>query len=79
MLRGYCPRQSIGAGADQRRSVKDMGKTKTFSDLSAEVRKRHGASEEIEARKLAIIAAVRSVELHERRRVPWDLSCRPLH
>lgn len=47
-----------------------MGKTKRFSDLSAEVRMRPGAAEEIDARKLAIIAAVRSVELHKRRRVP---------
>lgn len=47
-----------------------MGKTKTFSDLSAEVRKRPGAAEEIDARKLALIAAVRSNELRNRRRVP---------
>lgn len=45
-----------------------MGKTKTFSDLSAGVRKRPGAAEEIDARRLAIIAAVRSNELQKRRR-----------
>ena len=47
-----------------------MSKTKTFGDLSAEVRKRPGAAEEIDARRLAIIAAVRSNELRKRRRVP---------
>jgi hypothetical protein len=47
-----------------------MGKTKTFSDLSAEVRKRPGAAKEIDARRLAIIAAVQSNELRKRRRAP---------
>jgi len=39
--------------------------TKPFSDLSDEVRKRPGAAEEIDARKHAIIAAVRLAELRE--------------
>lgn len=50
--------------------MKGMGKTKTFSDLSAEIRKRPGAAEEIDARRLAIIASVRSNELRKRRRAP---------
>lgn len=37
----------------------DVAKTKAFSDLSAEVRKRPGAAEEIDARRRAITAAVR--------------------
>ena len=40
-------------------------RSKAFSDLSAEVRKRPGAAEEIDARKRAIIAAVRLAELRE--------------
>lgn len=44
-----------------------MAKTKDFSDLSAEVRKRPGAAEEIDARKRAIIAAVRLNELRKQR------------
>ncbi len=47
-----------------------MGKTRTFSDLSAEVRKRPGAADEIDARRVAIIAAVRSNELRKQRRAP---------
>ncbi|HET9676784.1 MAG TPA: XRE family transcriptional regulator [Solirubrobacterales bacterium] len=39
--------------------------SKPFSDLSDEVRKRPGAAEEIDARKRAIIAAVRLAELRE--------------
>jgi DNA-binding XRE family transcriptional regulator len=39
--------------------------TKPFSDLSDEVRKRPGAAEEIDARKRAIVAAVRLAELRE--------------
>ncbi len=39
-----------------------------FSDLSAEVRKRPGASEEIEARKAGIFAAIRLAELREQRK-----------
>jgi DNA-binding XRE family transcriptional regulator len=39
--------------------------TKPFSDLSDEVRKRPGAAAEIDARKRAIIAAVRLAELRE--------------
>ena len=39
--------------------------SKPFSDLSDEVRKRPGAPEEIDARKRAIIAAVRLAELRE--------------
>ncbi len=39
--------------------------TKPFRDLSDEVRKRPGAAEEIDARKRAIIAAVRLAELRE--------------
>lgn len=39
--------------------------SKPFSDLSDEVRKRPGAVEEIDARKRAIIAAVRLAELRE--------------
>lgn len=53
-----------------RRRVKGVGKTKRFSDLSAEVRKRTGAAEEIDARKLAIVAAVRSNERRKRHRAP---------
>ncbi|MFN8164474.1 MAG: XRE family transcriptional regulator [Solirubrobacterales bacterium] len=37
-----------------------------FSELSDEVRRRPGAAEEIDARKRAIIAAVRLAELRER-------------
>ncbi len=44
-----------------------MAKTKAFSDLSAEVRKRPGAAAEIDARKRAIIAAVRLNELRKQR------------
>lgn len=40
-------------------------RSKAFSDLSAEVRKRPGAAAEIDARKHAIIAAVRLAELRE--------------
>jgi DNA-binding XRE family transcriptional regulator len=40
-------------------------RSKAFSDLSAEVRKRPGAAEEIDARKRAIVAAVRLAELRE--------------
>jgi DNA-binding Xre family transcriptional regulator len=40
---------------------------KAFSDLSDEVRKRPGAAEEIDARKRAIIAAVRLNELRKQR------------
>ena len=47
-----------------------MAKAKAFSDLSAEVRKRPGAAEEIDARKRAIVAAVR---LNERRSSPTCL------
>ena len=39
--------------------------SKPFSDLSNEVRKRPGAAEEIDARKRAIVAAVRLAELRE--------------
>jgi transcriptional regulator with XRE-family HTH domain len=41
--------------------------SKPFSDLSDEVRKRPGAAEEIDARKRAIIAAVRLNELRKQR------------
>jgi predicted XRE-type DNA-binding protein len=41
--------------------------TKPFSDLSDEVRKRPGAAEEIDARKRAIVAAVRLNELRKQR------------
>jgi DNA-binding Xre family transcriptional regulator len=41
--------------------------TKPFSDLSEEVRKRPGAAEEIDARKRAIVAAVRLNELRQQR------------
>lgn len=40
---------------------------KAFSDLSDEVRKRPGAAEEIDARKRAIVAAVRLNELRKQR------------
>lgn len=48
--------------------MNDRSKTRSrqFDDLSAEVRRRPGAAEEIEARKNAIIAAVRLAELRER-------------
>jgi DNA-binding XRE family transcriptional regulator len=39
--------------------------SKPFSDLSNEVRKRPGAAEEIDARRRAIVAAVRLAELRE--------------
>jgi DNA-binding XRE family transcriptional regulator len=53
------------SAAPQRRE-KDMARqSKPFSDLSDEVRKRPGAPEEIDARKRAIIAAVRLAELRE--------------
>lgn len=39
--------------------------TKPFSELSKEVRKRPGAAAEIDARKRAIVAAVRLAELRE--------------
>jgi predicted transcriptional regulator len=42
-------------------------RSKAFSDLSEEVRKRPGAAEEIDARKRAIIAAVRLNELRKQR------------
>lgn len=42
------------------------GKSRKFDELSSEVRRRPGAAEEIEARKSAIIAAVRLAELRER-------------
>ena len=44
-----------------------MAKTKAFSDLSAEVRRRPGAADEIDARKRAIVAAVRLNELRKQR------------
>jgi DNA-binding XRE family transcriptional regulator len=47
--------------------MNDRSKTRSgqFDDLSAEVRRRPGAAEEIEAQKNAIIAAVRLAELRE--------------
>lgn len=44
-----------------------MTKTKAFGDLSAGVRKRPGAAEEIDARKRAIVADVRLNELRRLR------------
>lgn len=41
--------------------------TRRFEELSEEVRKRPGASAEIDARKRAIVGAVRLAELRERR------------
>jgi len=52
--------------AARQRRAKDMARqSKPFSDLSNEVRKRPGAAEEIDARKRAIVAAVRLAELRE--------------
>jgi transcriptional regulator with XRE-family HTH domain len=44
-----------------------MSKPKPFGELSEEVRSRPGAAEEIDARKRAIIAAVRLNELRRQR------------
>ncbi len=53
------------SAARQRRSKQMARRSKAFNDLSAEVRKRPGAAAEIDARKRAIIAAVRLAELRE--------------
>lgn len=44
-----------------------MSKPKPFGELSEEVRSRPGAAEEIDARKRAIVAAVRLNELRKQR------------
>jgi DNA-binding XRE family transcriptional regulator len=44
-----------------------MSKTKPFGELSEEVRSRPGAAQEIDARKRAIVAAVRLNELRKQR------------
>ncbi len=44
-----------------------MPKTKPFGELSGEVRSRPGAAKEIDARKRAIVAAVRLNELRKQR------------
>lgn len=44
-----------------------MAKSKPFGELSEEVRSRPGAAEEIDARKRAIVAAVRLNELRKQR------------
>lgn len=45
-----------------------MDKTKSFRELSEEVRKRPGAAEEIDARKRAIIAAAQLAKVREGRK-----------
>jgi hypothetical protein len=44
-----------------------MSKPKPFGELSEEIRSRPGAAEEIDARKRAIVAAVRLNELRKQR------------
>ncbi|HKI65992.1 MAG TPA: XRE family transcriptional regulator [Solirubrobacterales bacterium] len=51
------------AGGKEHRDVKD--EKKPFSELSKEVRKRPGAAAEIDARKRAIVSAVRLAELRK--------------
>ncbi|MGB7686155.1 MAG: XRE family transcriptional regulator, partial [Solirubrobacterales bacterium] len=53
--------------ARQRRNRHMARQGKAFSDLSDEVRKRPGAAAEIDARKRAIVAAVRLNELRQQR------------
>jgi hypothetical protein len=50
-----------------------MSKPKPFGELSEEVRSRPGAAEEIDARKRAIVAAVRLNELRKQRGQIADL------